>query len=262
MQVHFLDVGQGDSELIRIPMADSYFNILIDAGDYSHADAVVAYLENAGVERLDAVVATHPHADHIGAMATVLNRFEIGEFYMPIVAESQTPTTKAYEKMLDVLLEKNIPVTTLFSGAYIDVPVGASAEVFAPQKDFAYEDLNNYSAVIRITYGKTSFLFTGDAEKESEEWMLSQNFDLSAQVLKVGHHGSSSSTTQAFLNAVAPQYAVISCETGNSYGHPHKETITALQTFGCEILRTDQMQTIIIESDGDALNVLTNQPSA
>ncbi|WP_099205603.1 ComEC/Rec2 family competence protein [Scatolibacter rhodanostii] len=262
LQVHFLDVGQGDSELIRIPTATGYFNILIDTGEYKHADGLLQYLQNQGIEKLDIVVATHPHADHIGSMAKVINNFAIGEFYMPVLDESQTPTTKSYETMLDALLDKNVSVNEISAGIYMDAPVGTVLEVLAPQKDFQYDDINNYSAVIRMAYGETSFLFTGDAEKESEQQILSAEQTVNAQVLKVGHHGSSSSTTHDFLQAVGPQYAVISCEEGNSYGHPHKETVKSLQDFGTEILRTDTMQTIVFESDGKNLTFRTGEPSA
>lgn len=262
MEVHFLDVGQGDSELIRIPTADGYFDMLIDTGEYQHADGLVAYLKSQNITKLDAVVATHPHADHIGSMATVIRSFDIGDFYMPRLPEDQTPTTKSYETMLDALLEKNVSVHEIYKDSYVDAPVGTVIEVAAPEKDAVHKEINNYSAVMRLTYGSTSFLFTGDAEAESEDSMLTGGKNLQAQVLKCGHHGSHSSTTEEFLQAVSPQYAVISCGADNSYGHPHKETLAALQDFGCEILRTDTMGTIVMTSDGKSLSVETGRPSA
>lgn len=263
VRVHFIDVGQGDSELIQIPKADGFFNILIDAGVKSNSSDLVTYLQNQNISTLDVVIATHPHADHIGGMTDVIKNFKVSNFYMPLIDESQTPTTKTYEKMLDALIDGNIPTHEIYAGAYIDLPVGSQIQVIAPNKDEKYSDLNNYSAVLRFSHRKNSFLFTGDAEKESEEIILNNSaFELSSTVLKVGHHGSSTSTTKDFLEAVSPLFAVISCEKDNSYGHPHRETMSALNDFGCEILRTDEVQTIIFESDGKNLAVYKNLASA
>lgn len=263
VSVHFIDVGQGDSELIQIPKHDGFFNILIDAGTNSSADELVDYLKSRGIDTLDVVIATHPHADHIGGMTKIINNFKISNFYMPLVAESQTPTTKTYEKMLDALIDKDVSTHEIYAGTYIDLPVGTKLQVLSPIRDKNYDNLNNYSAVLRFSHGKNTFLFTGDAEKEAEKLMLENLTDsISSTVLKVGHHGSSTSTTKDFLQAVSPSFAVISCELGNSYGHPHKETISILEEFDCEILRTDEIQTIMFESDGKNLAVNKNLPSA
>ena len=265
MEVHFLDVGQGDSQLIKIFTPNTpkkYFTILIDAGEYRHADDVIAYLQNQNIQMLNVVVATHPHADHIGAMSKIIQNFDIGTFYMPVLEDDQTPTTKSYEAMLDALLDRNVHVEDIHAGTYIDTPIGSKIEVLSPKKKERYENINNYSAVMRLTYGENSFLFTGDAEKEVENDILDQYFDIQSQVLACGHHGSSSSTTENFLEAVAPTYAVISSEKGNSYGHPHKETLATLNRSEVEILRTDTLQTIVITSDGKNLTVRTHQPSA
>ena len=224
-QVFFLDVGQGDSELIRIPGESGYFNVLLDTGEYEYAEGLIQYLQELGIERIDLLIESHPHTDHMGCMARIVQRFEIGSIYMPLLPEEQTPTTKAYEKLLDAVMEKNLIVNELYAGAFLEGPEDASFEVLAPRKDEVWEDVNNYSAVIRFTYGEDTFLFPGDAESPSEKEILNAGYDVSADVLKCGHHGSRTSTSAKFLKAVNPSYAVISCGAENSYGHPHDGTL-------------------------------------
>ena len=215
--VYFLDVGQGDSILIR---AGDYA-MLIDAGVRGAGDAIEADLEALGVDALDAVVATHPHADHIGAMDQILEDYEVGTFYMPVLPDDQTPTTATYERMLDVLLEKQVPVERVTAGMEIPAPADMKFEVLSPRTSDAWNEVNDYSAVLRFTCGEVSFLLTGDAEVPAEALLVEENAPLSAAVLKCGHHGSASASSMPFLRAVNPEIAVISCGADNGYGHPH-----------------------------------------
>lgn len=246
VQVCYFYVGQADAELIQFPGGS---NVLIDAGTSSTEDELIETLRSLGVETLDLVVATHPHADHIGGMAAVIEAFDVGGVVMPRVSDSDTPTTKTYENLLEAIMEKGLSAAPAEPGAELLSENGAALTVLAPNSE-DYGDLNNYSVVLRLTFGADSFLFTGDAEKESEEEMLGAGFDLSATVLKCGHHGSETSTSPPFLSAVGPQYAVISCGVDNDYGHPDAVTLEKLSAAGVEVFRTDLQGTIVAVSDG------------
>ena len=250
MEVYFLDVGQGDSELIRIPDGEDTFCVLIDTGEYNMADRLTAALHSLGVERIDALICSHPHTDHMGCMARIVQRFDIGTVYMPRVPDDQVPTTSAYEALLNAMEEKELTAIPLCSGTEILCPEGAEFEVIAPETGDVWSGLNNYSGVIRLTYGDTSFLFAGDAEKESESRILKEGYSVEADVLKCGHHGSSTSTSAKFLKAMNPKYAVISCGQDNSYGHPHTGTLEKLNILGTSVYRTDTDKTILARSDG------------
>lgn len=265
LKVYFLDVGQGDCELIQLPNNGENFNILIDTGEYEYADGLVEMLKSLGVARIDRLICTHPHSDHMGCMATVVRSFEIGEMYMPRVADDVVPTTASYEALLDSLYEKGITAKQLCTGAEISCPSGAELAVLAPEPDADWDDLNNYSGVIKLTYGQTSFMFTGDAETASEKLVvqaaLQNGQDISATVLKCGHHGSKTSSSAKFLRAVRPSYAVISCGEDNSYGHPHEATLEKLDMLGTTVYRTDESGTILAKSNGEAVTFETGLPS-
>ncbi len=261
LQVYFLDVGQGDSELIRIPGEAGYFNMLIDTGEYEYADGLTDYLKGLGVNQIDALVCTHPHTDHMGCMARIIQRFDIGAVYMPLLPEDRTPTTTAYEKLLDAAEEKGLTINQLHEDAIIESPPGSQFQVMSPRVDADWDGANNYSAVIRLVYGESSFLFTGDAEEASEKIILEDGYMLRSDVLKCGHHGSSSSTSDEFLEEVDPLYAVISCETGNRYGHPHRETIKKLGGMDIITYRTDEDGTILAESTGGRITFTTGLES-
>jgi competence protein ComEC len=245
--VHFIDIGQGDAELIMLPGGKT---LLIDAGDNGQETRLLSYLQNAGVSRIDYLVGTHPHADHIGGMREVVDRFPVGRIFMPRVSH----TSKTYIDLLKAIDAKGLSIETARQGKLLFDENGVRAEFLAPNSD-AYQDLNNYSAVLRLDYRDVSFLFTGDAEALSENEMLAAGGNLQADILKAGHHGSSTSTSQKFLKAVSPSCAVISCGKGNSYGHPHAETLKKLEKSGVQVFRTDEMGTIIMETDGKNINI-------
>lgn len=243
LKVHYIDVGQGDSTFIELPDGTS---MLIDAGEIDQGDKVSTYIFNQGYDTINYVVATHAHSDHIGGMADVLNTFNVNNFYMT----DSAATTVVYEKMLEAVEESNAFVHTVMAGDTILNSGDLSIEVVAP-KVFDEEEQNNNSIVIKITYGDTKLLFTGDAEKEEEDGIWT---NIKCDVLKIGHHGSSSSTTSNFLKKVEPKYAVISCGLGNSYGHPTDEVLTRLEKNNIEVYRTDLQGTIVVSSDGKTIN--------
>lgn len=246
IKIHYIDVGQGDSELIQI--GDK--NILIDAG--TSDKKALDYLKSIKVTKLDYVIATHPHEDHIGSMDDVIKACDVGIFYAPKV----TQTTKTYENMIKALKDKNLKITVPKVGDTLTI--GDAELTFLAPNNSKYDDLNNYSIVCRLKYGNTSFLFMGDAQDVSESEILQKQLDIKSDVLKVGHHGSHSSTTQAFLDKVNPKYAVISCGKDNDYGHPHKETVTKLNDKNINVFRTDLEGTIIALSDGTNITFNTN----
>lgn len=246
VSVHFIDVGQGDCELVELP-ENKY--MLIDAGDNGSEERVLSYLDKEGVEKIDYLVATHPHADHIGGMEEVIRKYDIGEIYMP----RKESTSATFERMLDAIDEKNLSIHTAEAGKNIFEYSGVRADFLAPQKD--YDDLNNVSAVVKLKVKDKSFLFMGDAESKSEMDILASGEDVSCDVLKVGHHGSSTSSNESFLKKANPEYAVISCGKDNKYGHPHEETLEKLKQIHAKVLRCDEMGTITIKTDGENLQV-------
>lgn len=242
IKIHYIDVGQGDSELIQI--GDK--NILIDAG--TSDKKALDYLKALGIKKIDYAISTHPHEDHIGSMDDVIKAFDIGTLYGP----KATTTTKTFENMVNALKEKKIKMTVPKVGE--EITIGKATLTFLAPNSEKYEDLNNYSIVVKLKYGNNSFIFMGDAEDVSEGEILQKRLDVQADVLKVGHHGSYSSTTQGFLDKVNPKYAVISCEKENDYGHPHKETLAKLNSKNINVFRTDLNGTIIATSNGKEIS--------
>ena len=249
LALYFLDVGQGDCILIETP--DEEF-VLIDSGTLYSKDIVLDFLTVRGVSEIEYVFFTHPHADHIGAADEILNSFMVGTVYMP----NAVTTTQVYGRLMDALEEnEEVKVIEAMAGQVIELEQ-IVIEVLSPMRE-KYSGLNLYSIVLMLTYGERSFLFTGDAEVPNEEDMLSSGINLSADVLKVGHHGSVSSTSKEFLAAVNPLFAIICCGEGNRYGHPHEETLQKLE--GITTYRTDTNGTITVFCDGSELFVVPSR---
>src|SRR5262245_26883765 len=256
LQIYALDVGQGDSSLIITPEGKS---VLIDAGPPQAGDEVVAALRKRDVQSLDLAVTTHPHADHIGGMRQVIENFGVKNF----LDSGQVYASKEYERMLRAIHEKGIRFIEAKKGMKFDLDSGVKLEVLNPQgagqwitevrRGGSVENAN--SVVLRLTYGNFSMLFTGDAETETENLMMESGVPLHAQVLKVGHHGSRYATSSRFLEAVAPEAAIISCGAENRYGHPAKQTLDRLQKAGVKIYRTDLNGEIAIVSDGNTFEI-------
>lgn len=247
MYVHYINVGQGDSILIQV----NNKNILIDSGPKASKKCLINFLNSHNISTLDYVIATHPHDDHIGNMDSVINTYKIKSFYAPKVYSS----TKSFEMMTDTLRMHNLKINAISRGcSKIDLGPDTCVEVFSPINE-SYDNENNYSPIMKITFGNTSFLFTGDAETEVENTLLSLNDNLQCNVLKVGHHGSSSSTSQAFLKKINPEYAVISVGRDNMYGHPNKDVLSTLKKYGINIFRTDLKNNITFISDKNNISV-------
>lgn len=253
--VCFIDVGQGDCELIRTKNC----NILIDCGEEEKADEVIGFIRCSGVERLDYVIATHPHSDHIGGMYRILESFDVGTVILPKIPRSAEPETLFYSKMLNTIKNRGINREYSAAGKIYTLGENASLEIISPIYD-EYEELNNFSIVARLMHGANTFLFTGDAESLAELDILDNGIDVSADVLKVAHHGSAGANSKAYLEKVRPKIAVIGVGSDNSYGHPHKDVLKRLAQVGCdEIYTTAADGNIVIISDGASLRVRTEE---
>lgn len=244
MRVSYIDVGQGDCELIECDGSA----VLIDGGESLYADFVLEFIKSRGITKLDCYIVSHPHSDHMGAASAILDGIATDKFVTTEFSELNMPTSQVFENMLDSLEKQpNCEIVTVSAGDSFEIGK-LRFNVLAPFEETS--DYNNMSVVLRVDYGDTRFLFTGDAEKEVETQMLENGSDLKADVLKVGHHGSKTSTSAEFLKAVSPQIAVISCGSNNSYGHPHKETTELLKRCGVTVCRTDEDGTVTVYSDG------------
>jgi beta-lactamase superfamily II metal-dependent hydrolase len=251
LSAYFLDVGQGDSSL----MIFGDKTILIDAGETDMGDRVVDDLRELGVTRIDLLVATHPHSDHIGGMQDVLDNFPVGQ-----VLDSGMPHGSIlYERFLETIDKKNIPYKVAVRGDTIDIDPALRIVVLSPPEKRFGDDLNTNSIVLRISYGTINFLFTGDAGGEAETALVKSGYALDAQILKVGHHGSMSSGSPSFIARVHPETAIISLGQDNPYGHPHKQTVDTLNEAGATIYRTDVDGTIRVRSDGTSYSVRASE---
>ncbi|MGB4659545.1 MAG: ComEC/Rec2 family competence protein [Mobilitalea sp.] len=248
IEVHFIDVGQGDAILIET--ADSA--MLIDAGENIEGSVVVDYLKSQGITKLNYVIGTHPHVDHIGGLDTVINSFSVDK----VILSDSTHTTNTFEDLLNAIESNQLTITKAVVGnKYLLGP--ASFIILAPSST-DYNDLNDSSVVIKLTYGDTSFLLTGDAGTLSENEMLQSSFNLTADVIKLGHHGSYDSTSIEFLEAVNPTYAVFSVGADNEYGHPHFETLRKMINYNILTYRTDKQGSIVFTSNGKTISVNQN----
>ncbi|WMT42473.1 ComEC/Rec2 family competence protein [Paenibacillus sp. D2_2] len=250
LRVIFLDVGQGASQLLISPSGKT---MLIDAGNNDREQQVVDDLHAYGIDHLDIVIGTHPDADHIGGLDRVIDDFPVGAVYMPKIQSN----TKTYESLLRSIKNKGLKVKTAQAGVRLDWDEEVSAEMVAPV--MVSDDTNNMSAVVRIAYGDSSYLLTGDAERESEQAMLSSGRELQADVMLVGHHGSKSSTSPAFLKQVNPKYAVIQVGKDNKYGHPKQVILDRLAKQQVKVYRNDLQGNIEIASDGSKYYVTTER---
>jgi competence protein ComEC len=247
MELYVLDVGQADALLIKSEEG----NILFDSGDLDTKKELIAELEELGVKKIEYAVFTHPHADHIGAADLVLTTFEVKNVILPVVDDKDVPTSKVYERMI-MALENNEAINVIAAEPDAEYSVGeVKMKILAPNSA-DYSDLNNYSVVVRVDYGATSFMLTGDAEDVSEEEMLSRypESELKCNFYKAAHHGARESNTAEFLKAVSPEIIAVSCGEGNSYGHPHAEAMARFEDTGAVIYRTDLLGRLVFRSDG------------
>lgn len=243
LTVTWLDVGQGDAAVIQCGGQ----TMLIDGGKPEKSSYIYAWLQQHGLSYLDVIVATHVDADHIGGLSGALNYASVGTAYCPVT----TGTTETFQSFVKYLAQRGKQITVPTAGETFALG-GAQVQILGPLH--SAEDSNDNSIVLKVSFGATSFLFTGDAERAEEQDLLNAGVNLQSTVLKVGHHGSDTSTSYPFLRAVAPQYAVISVGTGNSYGHPTEAVLSRLRDAGVTTFRTDMQGEITAVSDGQTVN--------
>ena len=244
LKVHYLDVGQGDSIFIELPNNET---MLIDAAESYQSENIINYLKNLNYQKIDYVIGTHPHTNHIGGLKDIINTFEIGKIYMPKVVS----TTKTYESLLMAIKDKNLKINTAKAGTTIIDTDTLKINILAPNNS-TYTELNNYSVVTKITYGTTKLLFMGDAEKLSEN-EIKEN--VTADVIKIGHHGSNTSSSIDFIKKVNAKYGIISVGLNNKYNLPKEETITNWENSGTKIYLTSTNGTIRASSDGTNIKI-------
>lgn len=250
--VHFIDVGQGDCTLIK----SGDFSMLIDAGEQGNEEKILDYLKTQNIKEITYLVATHPHSDHIGGMKGVISNTKVKNIIMPKLTISNTPTTKQYEEFIKSVKNSNANVK-LVEQPYTFKHKDINIDVLSPCNQS--NNLNNMSVVIKLTYKNKSFLFMGDAEKEVENELINNGMKVQADVLKAGHHGSSSSSIPKFIEAVNPIYVVMSCGKNNSFGHPNEETLNTLKQNNVKFNRTDKDGTIVVDYNDNQLIISTEK---
>lgn len=248
IKVHFINVGQGDSIFIEL---DNDKTMLIDAGESDKKDLVKSYISDLGYNSINYLVGTHPHSDHIGGMYYIIDNFSIEKIYMP----KAITNTKTYENLLETISSHNLKINTAKSNVIIYDSENLKIDILAPDEN-KYTNLNNYSAVVKLVYGDTCFLFMGDAEIESENKIKS---DINCDVVKIAHHGSSTSSNDDFVKRVNAKYAVVSVGEDNKYNHPNNEVLKRWEKSGALIYRTDRDGNIIFKSDGKNIVVETKR---
>jgi beta-lactamase superfamily II metal-dependent hydrolase len=251
LTVHFIDVGQGDAVLVQAPSGK---RMLVDGGPAETSDRLVSYLKRHGVSSVDVVVATHPHADHIGGLLEVLKAFSVGL----VVDSGKIHTTTTYERFLTLVDQKGASFRLGRAGDVIDLGPGLDVTILHPSEPLA-ESMNDCSIVLRLRFRGVSFLLMGDAEREAEDAILRSGLEVRADVLKVAHHGSSSSSSPRFLKAVSPAIAVVLVGAGNPFGHPHQATLRNLVACGSRVFRTDIHGDVVVGTDGSAIRVETGR---
>lgn len=243
LAIHFIDVGQADCILLE----NKEEVMLIDGGNNADATLIKDYLEKQDIKKIQYLIGTHPHEDHIGGLDTIIDNFEIGEIYMPKVSSN----TKTFKDVVLAAKNKGLTFTSPKVGHTFKLG-NAKCTILAPGNE-KYEDTNDYSIVIRVEHGDNSFLFTGDAGVKIEKEIIDSGMNLASTLLKIGHHGSTSSTSKEFLDSVNPKYGVITVGTDNDYGHPRQDVMNRLKDKKVEIYRTDENGTIIATSDGNSI---------
>ena len=248
--IYYLDVGQGDCTIIK-----SNDNVMmIDTSTKNHTLDIQEALKSLSIEKIDYLVITHQHDDHMGSAKDIIDKYEVANIIMPKLSDINMVTTTGYENLLKSIANRNVNAIQATVGESFKLG-DATVQIFSPsQQD---EDLNNMSVVLKVVYGETSFIFQGDAEKTVEKQLLNSDFDLNADVIKLGHHGSNTSSTEKYLKAVNPQYAIISCGADNSYGHPHDEVIDRLKNNNISFFVTAQTGDVTVTSDGKNIDIQT-----
>jgi len=252
VSVHFIDVGQGDSALIITQ--ESY--VLIDSGEWAYYATVLNYLQSQDVHRLDYIIATHPHSDHIGSMSYIVSELDVRRIIKPQITDELIPVTGAYLRLLDAIEANNVEIIWAVPGDIFGLCDNSTLEILGPLRD--YDRLNDYSVVSRFTYFGSSFLFTGDIERTAESDLADYAY-IRADVLHVAHHGSATSGTAKFLNAVAGSHAVISVGSPNSYNHPRQEVLDRLTNRDYLIYRTDRHGHIVFDVTSEGFEVFTEK---
>lgn len=248
LQIHIIDVGNADAVLV----VNGKSALLIDAGENDDGDDVVNFIRSKGIHSLDYAIATHPDSDHIGGMDVVVSELDVDKFIMSVMPESITPTTRTYLDLLNALDSRDVDVIEAKPDSRYSVGE-AWFTILGPVMEL--DSTNNMSVVCRVDFGKRRFLFMGDAQKEEENSLIKSGADLKADFIKLGHHGSRTSSQEKFLKIVNPVYAVISCGAGNRYGHPHQQVLETLKKLGIICFRTDIDGTITAISDGNHITV-------
>ena len=243
LKVNYIDVGQGDSILIELPNNET---MLIDAGERNYDKKVISYIDSVGIKKIDYVVGTHPHTDHIGGLASIIKKYDIGKVYMP----KKQSNSKTFINLLNTIKDKGLKINTAKADVSIIDSDKLKVNLIAPTKE--YSDSNNNSAVVKITYINRCFLFMGDAEAESEKNITD---DVKCDVVKIGHHGSDTSSSDTFVKKTKAKYAIISVGKGNVYKHPYESTIKKWESIGAEVLRTDELGDIVISTNGNDISI-------
>lgn len=244
LSIHMIDVGQGDSILVQTPTNK---NILIDGGDEDSENIIISYLRQKRIKTIDIIIATHPDSDHIGSLDNIIKKFNVNSIYMP----EQSTDSEAYQNLINSCTDKNLSIQHLYKNDVLNIDNNINIYVLSPS--YIQEESNLNSIVFKLTFNDNSFLFMGDAEEENKKEIL-HSFKLNnINFIKIGHHGSNSSSSLEFIKKISPDIAAISCGYKNQYGHPHREVINNLKQNHISIYRTDRIGDIVFYSDGEII---------